>query len=191
MKLKAKLISTIAAFAMVLCLTIVGVWAASQVSVSLTGTITFTSDHVVATVSLDSVKSGDTSIVDCTSYSATFNSDTEAVSEGQHNATWALPDNLSFDQGKNVVMTFKIDNSLNERAITAIIESKSVLGENTTETIAYGASAGAASTEGAKTSQTIAAGGEAYYVVTVSVKDWNNSANYAANLVITLNNVNG
>ena len=51
MKLKAKLVSTIAAFCLVLCLTIVGVWAATSATVTMGGNISFKATDVNAEVS--------------------------------------------------------------------------------------------------------------------------------------------
>lgn len=50
MSLKAKLFSSIAAFALVACLLIVGVFALSPANVGMNGTITFTSSDVIATL---------------------------------------------------------------------------------------------------------------------------------------------
>ncbi len=50
MSLKAKLISTISAFVLILTIVIVAVWAATQANVSLGGTINFQATNVYAKV---------------------------------------------------------------------------------------------------------------------------------------------
>lgn len=187
MKLKAKLISTIAAFAMVLCLTIVGVWAASQVSVSLTGTITFTSDHVVAEVQLISITGTDGEAVNVDSYRASFNSET---TEALKDVSWTMPADLTFKQGSDVVLTFKVTNKSDERAITSSLTSTSTV-INAKETLAYGAAQENTTDYTSAASNQIAANASAYYKVTIKVESWDKSANYGANLKIALANVAG
>lgn len=50
MKLKAKLLSTIAAFCMVICLLSVGIWAASKGTVSINGSVSFDATDIEATI---------------------------------------------------------------------------------------------------------------------------------------------
>lgn len=58
MKLKAKLISTIAAVCMVVCLLSVGIWAVSKGTVNIGGNVSFTADNVY--VQIDGTVSGST-----------------------------------------------------------------------------------------------------------------------------------
>ena len=51
MRLKAKLISTISAFVLILTIVIVGVWAATQANIAMGGTINFQATNVYAKIS--------------------------------------------------------------------------------------------------------------------------------------------
>lgn len=168
MKLKAKLISTIAAFAMVLCLTIVGVWAAASVTVNVTGNVTYTAEDVDATVTgtITGVVGAETK-----TYSVTFNA-TEAKSAD----TWALGD-IVFEKGQPVVITLSVHNNSTERALEATIANNgAATGTNTTAEL------------GTTTTATVAAGTDASFSFTIRVGDWNKAAAYEINLGLTLVN---
>ena len=126
MKLKAKLISTIAAFAMVLCLTIVGVWAATTVTVNVTGNVSFSPTDVNATVT--------GSITGITepgkTYSKTFNHETP---DEQANDTWAL-ENITFVKHQDVVITLTVTNNDSTRSFKATLANNGS-GTNTTATL--------------------------------------------------------
>lgn len=170
MKLKAKLISTIAAFAMVLCLTIVGVWAATTVNVTVTGNVGYIAKDVDATVtgSITGItEEGKT-------YSQTFNSDT--VGEPATD-TWDLS-NITFVKGSDVVITLNVHNNSTERKLNATIENKgAATGTNTTAAL------------GTTTTAEVATSGDASFEFTIKVKDWNKQAGYTINLLLTLTNV--
>lgn len=168
MKLKAKLISTIAAFAMVLCLTIVGVWAATSVSVSVTGTVGFTASDVNATV---------TGTITGITEEKTFSKVFDAASE-EDSATWDLS-NITFVKDSNVVITLTVKNDSTERSLTAKLENNGAAsGTNTTAVLGQEANL-----------VTIPAGEEQAFTFTISVANWNMEASYSINLLLTLNNV--
>lgn len=169
MKLKAKLISTIAAFAMVLCLTIVGVWAATTVNVTVTGNVGYIAKDVDATVTgaiIGITEEGKT-------YSQSFNSDT--VGEPATD-TWDLS-NITFAKGQDVVITLTVKNNSTERPLQARLENKGqAAGQNTTAAL------------GETTEATVAANTSASFTFTIKVTDWNKQASYGINLLLTLNN---
>lgn len=164
MKLKAKLISTIAAFAMVLCLTIVGVWAAATVTVSVTGTVSYTATDVNATVtgSITGItESGKT-------YSKTFN---HGTTDEQANDAWAL-ENITFVKHQDVVITLTVKNNDSTRSFKATLVN-SGSGTNATGTV------------GTET-VTIAAGKTESLTFTIHVEDWDKAASYGIDLLLTL-----
>lgn len=169
MKLKAKLISTIAAFAMVLCLTIVGVWAATTVNVTVTGTVGYIAKDVDATVEgtiTGITETGKT-------YSQTFNSDT--VGEPA-TGSWDLS-NITFVKNQDVVITLTVKNNSSERPLEATLANNGeATGTNTTAAL------------GTTTTSTVAAGDTASFTFTIKVTDWNKTASYGINLMLTLNN---
>lgn len=168
MKLKAKLISTIAAFAMVLCLTIVGVWAAATVTVNVTGNVTYTAEDVDATVT-----GKITGVVGAAekTYSVTF-----SATEPKSADTWALGD-IVFEKGQVVTITLEVHNNSTERSLTATLANNGeAAGTNTTAAL------------GTTTSATINAGDKASFTFTIEVGDWNKAAAYQINLGLTLVN---
>ena len=169
MKLKAKLISTIAAFAMVLCLTIVGVWAAVSVTVNVTGNVTYTAEDVDATVT--GTITGVVGAAEKT-YSVTFN-----ATEPKSADTWALGD-IVFEKGQDVVITLSVHNNSTERKLNATIANNgAATGTNTTAAL------------GTTTTAEVAAGADASFTFTIKVTDWNKAAGYDINLGLTLTNV--
>lgn len=166
MKLKAKLISTIAAFAMVLCLTIVGVWAAATVTVNVTGTVSYTATDVDATVTGQI-----TGINETKSFTKDFSADI-----ADDSATWDLS-GITFVKNQPVVITLTVKNNSTERALEATIANGGgAAGTNTTAAL------------GETTTSTVNAGDTASFTFTINVTDWNKAASYGINLTLTLNN---
>ena len=165
MKLKAKLISTIAAFAMVLCLTIVGVWAATTVTVNVTGNVSFSPTDVNV-----KVKGSITGITESGSktYEKTFN---DATPDEQANDTWAL-ENITFVKHQDVVITLEVTNLDSTRSFKATLANNGS-GTNTTATV---------ETE----TVTITAGQTESLTFRIHVEDWNKAASYGINLLLTL-----
>lgn len=167
MKLKAKLISTIAAFAMVLCLTIVGVWAAATVSVSVTGTVSYTATDVDATVT--------GTITGINEPGKTFSKDFSADIADTSGA-WDLS-GITFVKNQDVVITLNVKNNSTERPLQATLANNGeTTGTNTTAAL------------GETTTSIIAAGDNASFTFTIKVTDWNKAASYGINLMLTLNN---
>lgn len=169
MKLKAKLISTIAAFAMVLCLTIVGVWAAATVTVSVTGTVSYTATDVDAEVTGSITGITETG----KSFTKTFN-----AGSTDDSGAWDLS-GITFVKNQDVIITLTVKNKSTERPLQATLANNGeATGTNTTAAL------------GETTTSTIAAGGEntASFKFTIKVTDWNKGASYGINLMLTLNN---
>lgn len=167
MKLKAKLISTIAAFAMVLCLTIVGVWAAATVTVSVTGTVSYTATDVDATVT--------GTITGITESGKNFEKTFNAAST-ENSGAWDLS-GITFVKNQDVVITLNVKNNSTERPLQATLANNGeAKGTNTTAAL------------GETTTSTIAAGDNASFTFTIKVTDWNKAASYGINLMLTLNN---
>lgn len=167
MKLKAKLISTIAAFAMVLCLTIVGVWAAATVTVSVTGTVSYTATDVDATVT--------GTITGITETGKDFSKDFSADIADTSGA-WDLS-GITFVKNQDVVITLTVKNNSSERPLEATLANNGeATGTNTTAAL------------GKTTTSTVAAGDTASFTFTIKVTDWNKTASYGINLMLTLNN---
>lgn len=167
MKLKAKLISTIAAFAMVLCLTIVGVWAAATVTVSVTGTVSYTATDVDATVT--------GTITGITESGKNFEKTFNAAST-ENSGAWDLS-GITFVKNQDVVITLNVKNNSTERPLQATLANNGeATGTNTTAAL------------GETTTSTIAAGDNASFTFTIKVTDWNIAASYGINLMLTLNN---
>lgn len=166
MKLKAKLISTIAAFAMVLCLTIVGVWAAATVTVNVTGNVSYTATDVNATVT-----GSITGINESKSFTKDFNADLADTS-----GAWDLS-GITFVKNQDVVITLNVHNKSSERPLQAILANRGgETGTNTTAAL------------GETTTFIIPAGENRDFTFTIKVTDWNIAASYTINLELTLNN---
>lgn len=169
MKLKAKLISTIAAFAMVLCLTIVGVWAAATVTVSVTGTVSYTATDVDATVTGTITGINESG----KNFEKTFN-----AASTENSGAWDLS-GITFVKNQDVVITLTVKNNSTERPLEATLANNGgPTGTNTTAAL------------GEITTSKIAAGGDktASFKFTIHVEDWNKTASYGINLMLTLNN---
>ena len=168
MKLKAKLISTIAAFAMVLCLTIVGVWAATTVTVSVTGNVSYIADDVDATVTGEITGINESG----KGFTKTFN-----AASTENSGAWDLS-GITFVKNQDVVITLTVKNNSTERPLQARLENKGqAAGQNTTAAL------------GETTEATVAADTSASFTFTIEVTDWNKQASYGINLLLTLNNV--
>ena len=165
MKLKAKLISTIAAFAMVLCLTIVGVWAAATVTVNVTGTVQFspTDVNVKVTGSITGITESGSK-----TYEKTFN---DATPDEQANDSWAL-ENITFVKHQDVIITLTVENLDSTRSFKATLANNGS-GTNTTATVETA-------------TVTIAVGETKDLTFKIHVENWNEAASYGINLLLTL-----
>lgn len=170
MKLKAKLISTIAAFAMVLCLTIVGVWAATTVTVNVTGTVSYTAKDVNAEVtgSITGVVGAEGK-----TYSHTFNA---ATPDEQATDSWDLT-GLTFVKNQPVVITLNVKNNSTEVGLTAKLTNNTTTEENVEITLSENQEV-QVGTEAKSNTKT--------FTFTIRVKDWDKTTNYSINLSLSL-----
>lgn len=170
MKLKAKLISTIAAFAMVLCLTIVGVWAATTVTVNVTGNVSYIAKDVNATVTGSII--GVVGAAEKT-YSHTFNA---ATTNEQATDSWDLT-GLTFVKNQDVVITLTVTNNSTEVGLTAKLTNNTKTEENVEITLSEAQEVQVGTEADSKTKT---------FKFTIHVKDWNKSTNYSINLSLSL-----
>ena len=190
MTTKAKLVSTIAAFCLVLALMVVGVLAASSVTVNLGGSLSFTASDVDATVKVVATGCAEAATVNGTGdYTKTFNADSEENS-------WTKDDiDLTFsDKDAPIVITITVTNNSDERALKVSFTGDALpnvtASSNVTMAVTYGDNA-AASTSATLGTEEIEVGVGEYAEIklTISIDDANKtvSSNWDANL--TLENV--
>lgn len=191
MSLKAKLVTTIAALCMVLCLLVGGVWAASQVTVNMSGTVSFKADDVYAKVTA-SVTSGAKETAEATKHEVIFNDGTalggeiEEVTGGEK--TWD-DFQLNFaDKDEAIVITVTVEN-LGERALKITYKDNTVdaAKNNITVTIAETTSTNGSLTKvGAESAVTTAT-----YTVSIKLIDTNKSVDKVPfNVAFTLEDEN-
>lgn len=114
MSLKAKLFSSIAAFALVACLLIVGVFAVSPANVNMGGSITFTAKDVLATISgsVTNIAESTTGLEEKIVFTEATVSDTNSDWSG---LAW------NFSSKQDVELTITVHNDSTERAFSAKI----------------------------------------------------------------------
>ena len=181
MKLKAKLVSTIAAFCLVLCLTIVGVWAVTSATVTMGGNISFTATDVNAKVSgvFANAKSAPTltELVFDGSETAEDASDVDGI------GTWSGW-NMTFSGKQPVTLTITVTNTNAERALNATLENNSTSLTNCAITITADSEA---YTSG--TAESVAANnGKVVFVITIAITNPNLAASAALNFDLVLAN---
>ena len=170
MSLKAKLVSTVAAFVMVLALMVVGVLAASSATVNLGGSISFTSDHVLATVSVSATGAKESSTVNGQGdYQKKFTA-------ADATATWTKDDiDLSFaSQDTDIVITITVKNDSTERALTLTAETlPGVTGSNIdlVGNVQYSVNSGVATDLAVDTPVTVPATQSVVITMTIELKD--------------------
>ena len=186
MKLKAKLATTCAAFCLILCLTIVGVWAVTAPSIPMSGNVGFTASAVDATIS------GSFSGI-----SGTQNLTTLELDAGTKDVTsvdgydswqnWTL--NFADATQEDIVLTITVTNNNTERAINATFTDSSASSlKNITISLAGGNADGSGSyTSG--TEVTIPTEQSVTFKVTIHVENANNSASATLTLNLLLENV--
>ena len=118
MSLKAKLISTIAAFCLVISLLFVGVFAANNVSIQMGGQVTFTATDVYGDVTITYSGAANSQL----RLYAEFDADTP---EGPVTWTEGDPDeqNLEFTQGEPITVTITIHNAAIDRSMWVLFEN--------------------------------------------------------------------
>lgn len=184
MKLKAKLVTTCAAFCLILCLTIVGVWAVATPSIPMGGSVGFTATDVNATIR--GSFSGISEQHDLTALKLDANTtDVESVAGYD---TWQNWDLNFADKTKDIVLTITVKNDSTERAINATFTDSSSELKNITVSLAGGNADG----NGEYVSGTkviIPKEQSVTFKVTIHVENKNNSASAALTLKLLLENV--
>lgn len=183
MKLKAKLVTTCAAFCLILCLTIVGVWSVATANIPMGGNVGFTASDVDATIS------GSFSGISA-SHALTplkLDASTTDVTSVAGYTTWQNWTLGFADKTQDIVLTITVKNDNTERAINATFTNSSS-SENITISLAGGNADGSGSyTSG--TEVTISAGQSVVFKVTLHVTDANDSASATLTLNLLLENV--
>lgn len=184
MKLKAKLATTCAAFCLILCLTIVGVWAVTTASIPMGGSVGFTASDVDATIS--GSFTGISGSQDLTTLK--LDASTTDVASVAGYTTWQGWTLKFADKTQDIVLTITVTNDSTERAIDATFTNSSSPLDNITVSLAGGDAAGSASyTSGTKV--TIQAEQSVTFKVTIHVVDANDSASATLAFKLQLDNV--
>lgn len=181
MSLKAKLVTSISAFALVLALLIVGVFAASSVTVNMGGSISFQATDVNATVTINvEGTTGSTDTDDDKIF--TFNAEEGAATEAWNGKNW------EFDETRTITITVTVHNADTVRSLKSTFTAPAAVTSNlacaTTED-------SAPITAGAATSgTTVAPGEDLVYIMTFTIDDENLAVSNAAwTATLTLANV--
>lgn len=174
MTTKAKLVSTIAAFCLVLALMVVGVLAASSATVDLGGSISFTAKDVVATVSVSASGSAEDATVNGTGvYTESFDSTDNPT------ASWTKNNiNLTFaSKDAPIVITIAVQNDSDERALTLTAATlPSVTGDNINlKSLQYDMNDADAPKNLTTEAVTVPAGEKVEIIMTISITDANAS----------------
>ena len=172
MTLKAKLVSTIAAFALVLALLVVGVLAASSASINMSGSLSFTATDVNATVDIS--VTGNTTAGDVGDGTYTFNSETPDASKDVtlSGLAWTFASKTS-----TITLTIVVTNKDATRSLT------STFTPTLTKLADANVTAAASITDGEGTvgqAQTLAGGESVTYSVTFKIADADKSVSAAA-----------
>ena len=185
MKLKAKLVTTCAAFCLILCLTIVGVWAVTAPSIPMGGSVGFTASDVQATIS--GSFTGISGTQDLTTLK--LDASTKDVKSVAGYDTWQNWTLGFADATKDIVLTITVTNNNTERAINATFTDSSASSlKNITISLAGGNADGSGSyTSG--TEVTIPTEQSVTFKVTIHVENANNSASATLALNLLLENV--
>ena len=171
MSLKAKLVTSISAFALVLALLIVGVFAVNQATINMGGQISFQATDVNATVTINvEGTAGSTDTDDDKTY--TFNADTKSAPEAWTGKNW------TFDDTRTITVTVTVTNKDTVRSLTSTFTAPAAVTSNlacaTTED-------SKPITAGVATSGTpVAPGEDLVYIMTFTIEDANLAVNKAA-----------
>ena len=174
MSLKIKLTSTILAFCLILGLLVMGVFATSQATVKLGGSISFTAKNVYAKVSAEITNSKSDPEIE----PITFNNET---TDEEATETWTNP--LSFkDTGDTITISLTIENLASDRPLYATLYDSIGEVDNLTKTKSYDGETyfNSQITVEAKTSETI--------TLTLGVTDLNTSVDASYGYGVELSN---
>ena len=174
MSLKAKLVTSISAFALVLALLIVGVLAVPSATINMGGTITFSATDVNATVAITV-----TGTTEGTQPSQTYTFNAE---QGKTTEDWTGK-NWTYDAGRQITITITVTN--NDTARDLVVSYTAPVGTGFTNTTLGGSPSASDVTlddakTGAGTSNVVT------YTITFAPTDQNlsASANWSASLVL-------
>ena len=180
MSLKAKLVTSISAFCLVLALLIVGVFAVKSATINMGGQISFQATDVNATVTIN--VEGTTTSDDTDDTTFTFNAEQGADTETWNGKNW------TFDDTRTITVTVTVHNADTVRSLKSTFTAPAAVTSNlacaTTE-------ASEPITAGVATSgTTVAPGGDLVYVMTFTIEDENLAVSSAAwTATLTLANV--
>lgn len=162
MSLKAKLVTSISAFALVLALLIVGVFAVNQATINMGGSISFKATDVNATVVIN--VEGTAANDESDDKTFTFNADTDEATADWTGKNW------TFDDTRTITVTVTVTNKDTVRSLTSTFTAPEDgdLGTNLSCST---------QTQGEKT---VVAGGTVTYTMTFTVTDENASVSAAA-----------
>lgn len=170
MSLKAKLVTSISAFALVLALLIVGVFAVNSATINMGGSISFQATDVNATVTIN--VEGTTASDDTDDQTFTFNAE-----QGNPAENWTAK-NWEFDTARQITVTVTVHNADTVRSLTSTFTAPAAVTSNlacaTTED-------SEPITAGVATSgTTVAPGEDLVYVMTFTIDDENLAVSSAA-----------
>ena len=161
MSLKAKLISSISAFVLVLTILIVSVWAVSQTQIPIGGTVNFKATNVHAEVS-----GTVTGMEDNPTLPTLIFSEEEDASSEEDLSPWKNLNLLFTELGEPIKITITVKNLSDERSLGVSITNQMAPIENINISITKG--------EGeASTSAIVSPSSSATFVLTISVEDIN------------------
>lgn len=186
MKLKAKLVTTCAAFCLILCLTIVGVWSVATASIPMGGSVGFTATDVDATIS--GSFAGISAPHNLTPLK--LDASTKDVTSVAGYTTWQDWELNFADATKDIVLTITVTNNNTERAINATFTDNTSTLTNMTVSLAGGNADGSGEyVSGTKVTIPAGQGQSVTFKVTIHVENKNNSASAALALKLLLENV--
>lgn len=196
MSLKVKLISTIAAVCMVICLLSVGIWAASVGTVNVGGTVSFVAEDVDVTITATVTGSKTTGQTRTITWDAgtAYNADGEDEDDVANDALVADWTDLVLDFQKNtpIVIEITITNNSEQRSVGVAISDNGSNPTNWThgvdkpaDTLEYiGATAGEIVGE-----QATAASNVGTYTITLTGTDWNELMAGTLNYKVVVTNI--
>ncbi len=173
MSLKAKLVSAIAAFCLVLALMIVGIFAATQATINMSGSISFTTDSIYADIAYT-----------VTGNSTTIKGESDTIDSDYTSPTTWDGINLTFDSDHTsiqVVITIEnrsADNAINVSATT--LPGASLAGGGITTTSQYRIGSGS-NTNLTTSTQNLSIDGGETMTITLTFTLANQNDSYTAN----------
>lgn len=199
MSLKAKLVSSVAAFCLVLALLVVGILAVPSATVNMGGSISFTATDVVGSIAMKATGNATSDSLAKYTKSASFNADTE---EAQATVDWTGLKALVVERPESgdavVTITLTINNTATDRDMYVKFTSLPALASDakgvTISETKYGATEAEVLASGTavkvNTAFPVGEGGTVYVVFTLTVSDFNNTANASWSANVVLSNTN-